>query len=285
MAEEAATPILTEGPLIHFRLDQVNPPSTVYVARDDLFRVTVTSRTTIFDVHVLFRLLLPNGEIVPNTFIVRPPVSLVPFALEITLAEGFLLSVGVSCTPGSPARGDVFCQVELQRFQSGQAFQGLMLIAGYISGSQDLAWPSIPPANSFEGRGNILSFAGTDPAAGVEITQAVPTGVLWRLSSLSFVLTTDATVSNRQVRLVLDDGANIFARIPAPAVQPASIAVRYTFGDGLANFSAGDDAVAPTPSGLLLPVGFRFRTLTTNLQAGDNFGQPQFNVEEWLVVT
>lgn len=284
MAEEAATPILTEGPLIHFKLDGVDPPSTVYVARDDLFRVTVTERTTTFDVHVLFRLLLPNGEIIPNAFIVRPTTPLVPFALNINLAEGFLLSVGVSCTPGSPAQGDVFCQVELQRFLGGQTLQGLMLIAGYISGSQDLAWPSTPPVNSFQGLGNIRQVQGTDPAAGAEITEVVPTGALWRLLSVSFQLVTDATPATRTVRLQLGTAIVTVALIPATSNQTASLTVRYTFGDGLEHFTSGTDTCAPSVRGILLPAGSQFATSTLNLQAGDNFGAPHYEVEEWLTV-
>lgn len=285
MGDSAAPLFLTTKPDIRFKLDDVDPPSLVYVARDDRFRVTVTARTVgVFSVTVLIRLLLPNGEIIPNAYVITPEVALTPFVFDIDLAEGYLISLGVTCQTGSPTRGDLFCQVELQRNQSLQILQGLVLISGYISGRQNLSYPNTSPVNSFDGMGNHRMFQGTDPAAGAEIVETVPTGALWRLSSISFELQTDATVSTRTVRLRLGTAVIIVALIPANTSQTASLTIRYTFGDGLAYITSLPVTAGPSVHGIMLPAGSTIETSTNNLQAGDNFTAPAIHVEEWLTV-
>jgi hypothetical protein len=281
MGDSGAPLFLTGEPEIKFRLTDIDPPSDVYIARDDLLRITIITRTPGFPVTVLLRILLPGREIIPNQFEVIPQGGQLASTATFNLTEGFLLSATATMLPLFNTRGDGFVIVELVRAGTPVVSVSLVLISGFITGRQALTYPTSPVTSPFDQRGLIRSVLGTNPGAGVEITETVPAGVMWRLSSIAFRLVTDATAGNRQVILRLDDGSSTFADIPAPAVQIALLDVGYTFGDGLTSFASAFDQIAPTPRGVLLQAGWRIRTLTTNLQAGDNFGAPEFNIEEW----
>lgn len=123
----------------------------------------------------------------------------------------------------------------------------------------------------------VLWIAGSDPAAGVEATvttflnaQSGPASIL----SVSVQLVTDATVANREVVLIVDDGSTtVFASIPSGVTQVASQTRRYTFGLALPRGAGAQslDVVAPLPPVAVFN-GWRVRTSTVGLQAGDNFG-------------
>lgn len=141
---------------------------------------------------------------------------------------------------------------------------------------------SVYHSNYFLGTGRIRSITGTDPAAGVQISESVPAGVVWHLWSMRFTFTTDVTVANRYVRILVDDGANIFAYITAQQFQTASLAWNYTlahFGNDQNVYSGVQNLNLPQLP-VLLP-GWRLRTNVVNFQAGDDFGAPQLLVEEW----
>lgn len=118
-----------------------------------------------------------------------------------------------------------------------------------------------------------VTVAGTvDPAAGAElIAFTVPAGQVWELQTLRFTLVTSATVANRRVHLVFDDGTNVLAKVPVLSDHAASLTWSYTFAREADNVTVqGLEVVSRMPR-LLLPAGFRVRTLTDNLQVGDNF--------------
>jgi hypothetical protein len=127
-------------------------------------------------------------------------------------------------------------------------------------------------------------IVGTDPAAGGEILETVPAGAQWRLIAMRATLVTDVTVINRVVRLASDDGASSFVQIDVAYAQPQSTGIVYTFADfSLRGIGAVDTVVCGFPGRAILGAGFRFRTATFNLQAGDNWSAPVYMVEEWPV--
>ncbi|MBA7590501.1 hypothetical protein ES708_32625 [subsurface metagenome] len=137
-----------------------------------------------------------------------------------------------------------------------------------------------PTINSVHGR--ILSITGTDPAVSTDILETAPDRRRWRLCSVHFTLITDENEANRQISIIIDDGTNTLLKLTIQNVQAASLTRNYT----LANFSVtevlvGEDLFHPLPP-LCLPAGFRFRTVTDNLQIGDNYSAPQALIEEWI---
>lgn len=145
---------------------------------------------------------------------------------------------------------------------------------------------TVPAAAQFgrwqPGTGEPIVLVGTDPAAGAEISQTVPAGFVWRLTSIKFALTTDATVANRLPILTLDDGTNIYLSYPAAAVQAASLGVNYTgVPFSITGAVSGFQFISLPPTGILLLPGWRVRTVTTAFQAGDNYSAPTLYFEQY----
>lgn len=127
------------------------------------------------------------------------------------------------------------------------------------------------------------ALAGADPAAGAEgIAYTVPAGQAWIVHSLNIQLVTDATVANRRIHLVVDDGSTIYGRWFASQVQAASLTQDYSIGlvDTGVQDNINGSLVVPLP--LRLGAGHRLRTITTALQAGDNYGAPMALIERWV---
>jgi hypothetical protein len=131
-------------------------------------------------------------------------------------------------------------------------------------------------------QGILKPFTGTDPAANAEISEAVPAGKWWEILAISVLLVQGAT-QTPQPTITVDDGTTVFfASLGASSAQNASVTTRYTWAPGL-TLSAGGaatSATAPLPSGLILPAGYRIKTVTAGKGANTDYGAPQFFVRE-----
>ncbi len=137
-----------------------------------------------------------------------------------------------------------------------------------------------PSIESFHG--DIRSITGADPAAGDEITITVPTRRRWRIHAIHITLITDATVADRQIIFWIDDGASVLYRYTLTTIQTASLTNLYSFApSSTPEIATTTKIVVPIPM-FVLPAGCRIQTLTTNIQAGDNYNAPQILVEEWI---
>ena len=137
-------------------------------------------------------------------------------------------------------------------------------------------------------RGTIKLITGTDPSAGSEISETVPSGKKWRLISLFIELATDSTTADRKIKLVIDDGSTTFWNVNTHLNHPASDTRNYVFASGhqqdtdQTNFDNDKIALLPLPNNLILKAGYRIQTITANLQSGDNYSAPKMLVEEWV---
>ena len=153
----------------------------------------------------------------------------------------------------------------------------LKLFAGFIYQRKSLGWPITESDDPVLKIGTFGYGSSADPAAGAEITQTVPAGYLWIVESCAFTLITDATVATRQVHLIIDDGSStpVMVEALAGATQAANLTRTYRFGKygSLPVASANLTILGLLPNTLILPAGYRIRTVTDNLQAGDNYGK------------
>ncbi len=136
---------------------------------------------------------------------------------------------------------------------------------------------------TLDGPGTVKSITGTDPAAGNEISETVPANTIWNPLSFRGSFVTDATTAAREVTLLTDDGTNITMTIPATFDHDESLTRVYNFidvGQSLVPTQAITERVIPMPS-ILLTAGHKISTTVVNLEAGDNWGAPQFKVVEW----
>ncbi len=137
-----------------------------------------------------------------------------------------------------------------------------------------------------DGPGTLQSLAGSNPAAGVEISEAVPVDTFWSVRSISAALVTDSNAASRRVRATLDDGTTVYHRVSAGVDQTLTLTVQYSWspvGAPAVGVVAATDATVnvPLPMPTILGPGYKFVTVTGAILAGDNWGAPQLVVEAW----
>lgn len=200
----------------------------------------------------------------------------------IPVGPGRLLSVTVVAVIGTVQRGELFVSVFLGRNLPFPAERSFLLLQDYVVGGSGLGWPGGQITDPLGGRGNYRVVALANPAAGAEMSLLVPAGALWRLRHFRWRFVTDATAGNRSVRVIADDGTNIYQRWAATSVQGASGDSRYTGLVGGAPAGITGDNIVALHAEIILPAGHTFRSETFGLAAGDQFSDGFFAIEEWL---
>lgn len=254
-----------------------------FLSGSDALQVSSWNSLTGVTLTIAGRFRTLDGQDSPFSFASVPATDRTIVSTLRALGDGWLLNVTVFVSAAAPITGQTFVRLQIVR---GLASSGIVLgtlAAGYVTAVQPLAWPGSGVKSSLEGQGALRSITGTNPAAGVESTETVPAGARWRLLLYINDFVTDATVSNRLPRLVLDDGASPEWIADAAEVQALSVTRNHHAGAGSTRLVVvGSQGVWHLPVDLRLLAAHRIRTLTTNLQAGDNWGAPQLLVEEWL---
>ncbi len=265
------------------RLYGQSKPSAFYLTGEDNLRLTAFNSAAGVELAVRTRLLTCEGEIVVGAERLVPATDRSASSLWMNAGEGWLLGAEVHAGSGTPRVGQCFVVLEVVRGTDAAPLPLHALVQGYATATARLSYPGSPLRSSIDGPGVIRSIAGTDPAANTEISEAVPTNARWRLLGLDAALVTSAFVANREVVLTIDDGATVVAEVAAGVAQAASVTRRYSFARGVPRLAPAASTVisAPAPD-IVLGAGFRIRTVTANLDAGDNFGAPQLLVEEWI---
>jgi hypothetical protein len=232
---------------------------------------------------VVGRLLDADGKLRTFEFGHTPNTDRSKAESAYTLTAARLIDVAVTAKSGSPYRGHCYVTLGLARRTAPTTEYYQDLAKGYVTAAGGLIWPGGPYLDSVEGPGLLRSITGTDPAAGQEISETVPTNARWRLRALYAALVTDATVTDRRVDLRISDGTYVFAWLAWASTQPASATYTYQVAEyGYAPTTTGSIRYYSVPSLGQLLQGWRIYTMTNNLQAGDNWGAPQMLVEEWI---
>lgn len=251
---------------------------------EDALRLTVHNSQTGVRVAVHWRLANRNGEIVANTHTLAPTSDRVATSSEFTIGEGYLLNATVFASAGAPRRGQTFTRLQVIRGRGAASVVLGTVVQGYVTGNQDRAWPGSPLEGSLHGDGYERAIGGTDPVAGEEVLETVPTGARWELISLAVEFTTNANVANRYPEFSCNSGGLRVAHMATNVAIPASTGVLLTWCQGLPVVSRGapDRLQGPLPPGIVFLAGSVFNTSTQNKQAGDNYGAPLYLVREWL---
>lgn len=271
----------TRLPEAGFLFSEVPPIANAYLGAEDNLFLVVYSSIAGTRVLVRARVLMPNGEIQVIEDEIFPTGDYVINTKLVRTGECFLLSAFVALSGAAPQRGRVYSALQVSRGTGGAQRTLNQVCFGYLTDASGITFPATVNSKGGEGVGAFRVITGTDPAAGAEVSETVPTAALWRLHALRVSLVTDATVASRYPFLVYDDGTTEFHRSGAGALQAASLTTiqNWAIGEARALLStqAGN---APIPSGVWLAGGSRIRTVTANLQAGDNYGAPVYIVEE-----
>ena len=120
--------------------------------------------------------------------------------------------------------------------------------------------------------------------AGAEATITVPTSRTWKIHGIFVQLVTDANAADRRVHFefVNQQGAtlNTFggADHAASLTRDYNVAKWGVIPDNIDD----DDILIPLPQDIILASGSIIRTVTTNLQVGDDFGIMVLSTEQYF---
>ncbi len=94
---------------------------------------------------------------------------------------------------------------------------------------------------------------------------------------------TAATVANRIPHIqIVDPGGNVLWDCAASAAQAASLTVRYSACGGIQPTFNDGSAIIPIPDVGQLLQGWKLQTVTTGIQAADQWQNPNINAIAWV---
>jgi hypothetical protein len=264
----------------------VPSPNQFYLTGEDQLRIVSANSVAGVTIKLQCRTANPQGDTVAQSFDHVPLATRMVRTQDYSIGEGSLLNVTAFIGSGASIIGQTFVMVQIIRGAGLAATVLGTVLAGYVTAKQAIGFPGSPIVASTEGNPAILTVTGTQPAAGVEITEVVPSGARWELLGLHSVLLASAVAGNRFTGLLFVAGSQAITMTTMNAGLAPSTSTEMAFGQGIQTASiAGAFAfVAPLPAGLILRAGQLFTTRTIGLQAGDQWNAPTYSVREWLEV-
>ncbi|MCL6552922.1 MAG: hypothetical protein K6W08_07360 [Firmicutes bacterium] len=274
--------ILTRPPEVRFGVREVGPPAALYISREDALILRMRTGLAGPTVIVSGRLLTPDGEIRPFLHEVRLSGAGTLESTTLQAAEGYLMSLVVRTTAATVRAGDIYAEAVLARPQAGGAVILALLVQGYVTSTDILAWPTPRFRGAQEGAGGIVVNTVAAPGAGLDWSFTVAADVRARVVSLAWQFTTDATVATRAVRLIVDDGTNFYLLSAPSETQTASQTRFYSAHAGGFGVTGVDYVRLALPPDLVLREGHRIRTSTQNIQPGDAHSLITIVTEQWI---
>lgn len=262
---------------VTFLMKGVPPPSPLFIEKDDFLLLSYFCTDANYSIDVIGRLLTPDGEIRPFCHSFLTVAADDWTNLIFTLDTGFLLSVSIVARTTICSRGSFFASLFIARSRVTPYLLGYHLCQGYASYCDSLGWPPGYYESHLSPPGRLTQNDIQDPAAGANLSYTRTARTLWLIKTIFFIFSTDATVADRQVILLIDDGTNNrFVSEPGPA-QAASLARGYFFIQGWpykeTAFDSQGNIRLPLPNTLWLRRNDRIRTSILNIKAADDIGQ------------
>jgi len=290
--------------IVSFGFEKVSPPSTLYIQRDDVLILTAVSALANEVVNFTVRIMLPvapqagqpdnppsptavtpgagGNNIVLSVQTIQLAAARTFKAISVPLMEGYLLSVTATSTL-AVTRGQTYCSAFLKRSPAGGPPAQVGLFADYCTPDFLAIYPNGRSLSQVEGPGWSHSVNVANPAAGADWTLTMAAGQRMLVKSLSAVFVASAAVGNRDLSIIVDDGANTVwqdgAALAVTAGQTAGFNV--TTASTPTPILASIITVVIPPAIFLVP-GWRIRAFTTGILAGDQWSQIWLGVEEWI---
>jgi hypothetical protein len=217
---------------------------------------------------------------------------------RVARGSGWVVDGFVGFINGTPGRGQTYVIAFINGAASGPVANPIAVVAAdYVYPGNPVQVGVVRPAGPSGGRGTLKTVTGTNPAAGVEISEAVPTNTIWQVLSFTAVLVSSGVAGNRAPVLIIDDGTTANRRNvirDSTSVQAASLTRTWTWVRGFdlsstAEYSQADTDTLivvqklPTREDVELLQSARIRTVTSAFDVGDDWAAPIFQVQEWVV--
>lgn len=264
-----------------FDWDDVQPNIGPYLLDDDVLQVTVCSHSNITAV-INYAILTRDSQIVLGQERLLNSNGNLGTTQSFNLREGFLLAVSIVPSSQVGTGNYLWASAGLRRLTQSLQSVYESLCQGYAYTIAPLSYPGSGCVIPSAGQPCIRVITGSAPAAGADISETVPTSARWQLLSLRASLTTAVAVANRQPKLTLDDGANRFYDTADGPAQAASLTWAYCFAPtGSPPANSLTDVQINYDNAQMLESGFRIRTVTSAIQAADQWSAPVYCVREW----
>jgi len=259
------------GSLLRFALDEVQPPTDLYVGINDRLRLRLFCQTNPATTPVLeTRILKVDGTIAIQEEIL--PVIPVDVEADFVyyLPEGFVLNVCLKFGGGGYARGQMYAIIELVRGGGPFGVSSYKLANGYVSALNPVVWPNPMVDPPCLGRGAITKMQIV-AAAGADFNVLLPPLARGRLMAIYATLTTAAGGGTRAA--VFNLGFQPSFTIPMPSTQVGGLLQIYTGGPGIPLQPVNSFRVLfPTPVDFWLGPGGSFvNSVTSGILPGDQW--------------
>lgn len=261
-------------------------PFQFYTTGEERLRVVSANSLVGVRLKVQARFIDRKGTIQANSWDHVPNSDRTTATSDVDLGVGALLNLTVFAGTGQPLSGQTYVIVQMVRGAGGAAIVLGTLLGGYVTSKQALGWPGSPILPSTSGEPYIRTVTGTDPAAGSEWQESVPTGARWQLMTVAVDLVTGAAVANRTSRLSLRaGGTRVFGSAQKGIVTASSTRTLFWGASMPIETEISPNAnIAGIPAPMILKAADEVASDTDNMQAADNYGAPRIYVREWLEV-
>jgi len=254
-----------------------------YIRNNDFLRISAWNSATGVTLEWSGLLLTTAGDYVPLQGTLVPTTDRLETSVALQLTEGFLYHLQFRVTAGTVRRGQCFVKAQLQQGDVDNAIKHTTLISDYVELGYEPVFPGSPIRSSTEGPGLLRLITGTDPAAGVENSNTVPTNARWKLLSYFVQLVASAAVANRFHQLRVSDGTttHVLGQVDRAITAGQTMQISYITG-GVGGGASGIAAGGGLGGDTYLAGGWTLASNTRNLDTGDNFGADALHVEEWI---
>jgi len=274
--------------LVTFKTKGIEPPTALYIQRDDKLLLTAISSTPNATITVTLRLWLANeGRI---TSIQRSMTitgqGFLAQSLSIDLAEGYLLSATVFDS-GSVAFQATYVELIISRDIGTfpPPVPGNVLIAGYCAADVPAFWPGGGRQYPGDGPGNKRVVSVTNPSAGADWSRTGQSFAVWEIEYFNAVLTTSAVPGNRNVQLELTDGTTVtWVGNPSGSI-PASTTANVSGSPlNVTSTVIATNIFVPFPARTYMTSADVVKVVTVNLDAADQWSAIRLLVREWVLI-
>jgi hypothetical protein len=258
----------------------------MYCSNDSFIRVTVFAFTAASQLSVDYFILRSfDGDTSTGEETINAPNAGVLATKDIPLTEGFLMGVTVRDLTGNAVRGTVFVTAVLLRGTAASNRVVKLLFSDYAVANQPIGYPFGRTVQSVDGNGAIVAAQLGPIAAGQEaVLSGTSVGQRFSLHTASLTFVASATVANRNIEFrLLRNSSFIVWRLPIPAAITAGQTFNITLmSGGPAPVTIGSDIILPLPQPTIILPPDSINTVTSGIQAGDQFTVVNVNGEGWV---
>ena len=296
--------------LVQFRFERVDPPTPIYIQRDDVMVVQGVTQNASDSLKITIRLLQPfaqfpgqpdqgDGAAVTRESLIGPgyiqtiqqllqlPGPRVGNFVTIPMSEGYLLSLSIVANVGG-TRGATFARAWLNRGPVSASFANTaqILFSDYVTFFAPAGWPSGRVLSPADGPGLITSYQQVTVTAGTDFTLNTNSPGRVRFISGRATFTASAAVGNRFISFSMAPLTVGITTVQDTNAVTASQVVTYSFGPGGTLIRGGGTPLFVTlPWAEGVPFGnpnIVVTSSTQGIQAADAWSNVTVVTEEWL---